>query len=136
MSLGAETLAALPFFKAQAVSRFTETFTFYKSGPAVVNPDTLVSAPSETVIHAAVAGRVKYPTSTVSESTAVGQRFAEQDVQVHVAVGAAPLVCADHFCRVTASVVDPGLVGRVYRVKGSPQAGQVTAHRFPVEEVS
>jgi hypothetical protein len=28
------------------------------------------------------------------------------------------------------------LVGRVFRVSDRPQAGQVTAHRYPVEEVS
>lgn len=127
-------LGALTMGRKQAVSRFTETFTFYTS--ATTQDANLDDVVTETVVHAAVVGRVKYPTATVSESTAVGQRFAEQDVQVHVAVGSAPLVRADHFCRVTASSVDPGLVGRVFRVKGSPQAGQVTAHRFPVEEVS
>lgn len=126
---------ALRAGRAQAESRFTETLTFYTS-TVTQNPDTLIDTVTETAIHAAIPGRIKYPTSTVSESSAVGQVFAAQDVQAHVAVGSATNVRADHFCRVTASTVDPGLVGRVYRVKGSAQSGQVTAHRFPVEEVS
>lgn len=120
--------------QAMAAGRASETFTFYALGPLVEDPVSLESVPSEIVLHANVPGRVKYPSTTVSEPDVVGQRRAEQDVQVRVAVGAAPLVRPDHFCRVTASTVDPGLVGRVFRVKGSPQGGQVTAHRFPVEE--
>jgi hypothetical protein len=37
---------------------------------------------------------------------------------------------------VLASSVDPSLVGRKFRVAGNAQAGQVTSHRYPVEEVS
>ena len=48
----------------------------------------------------------------------------------------APDVTVDTLWRVTASTVDPSLVGRVFRTKGLPQAGQVTAHRFPVESVT
>lgn len=126
---------ALRSGRRQAESRFTETLEFYVDGGIVTNPDTLVDTRSTTVLHT-VPGRIKYPTATVSQSAAVGQSFATQDVQAHVAVGSTPSVRPDHFCRVTASTVDPGLVGRVYRVKGSAQAGQVTAHRWPLEEQS
>lgn len=127
---------ALGMGRAQAESRFTETFTFFTSVPGDPNPDTLEDTTIETPIYTGVLGRVKYPSLTVSTSSAVGQTFATQDVNVSVAVGTIPLVHEGHFCRVTASTVDPGLVGRKFRVKGSAQAGQTTAHRFPVIEVS
>ena len=126
---------ALRAGRRQAGARFTESLNFYVDNGVTTNPDTLVDTRTTTVLYT-VPGRVKYPTSTVSESAAAGQSFATQDVQVHVAVGSTPNVRPDHFCRVVASTVDPGLVGRVYRIKGSAQAGQVTASRYPVEEAS
>lgn len=128
-------MGTLRMGRAQAESRFTETFTFFSSLRGV-DPDTLEDADIETDLYTEVPGRVKYPTLTVSDSSAVGQTFATQDVNVHVAVGAVPLVHENHFCRVTWSTVDPGLIGRKFRVKGSPASGQVTAHRIPVEEVN
>lgn len=128
-------MGALTMGRAMAESRFTETFTFFSSVRGV-DPDTLADADVETVLYSAVLGRVKYPSLTVSTSSAAGQTFATQDVTVSVAVGAAPLAHEGHFCRVTASTVDPGLVGRKFRVKGSPASGQVTSHRFPVSEVT
>ena len=134
MSLGADILAALPFLRAQAASRFTETLTFYSS--TTTEDDNLDTVTTETNIHTDVPGRIKYPTSTVSESSAVGQRFAEQSVVASVAVGSTPNVLTDHLCRVVASTVDPGLVGRVFRVTGQPASGAVTANRYPLEAVS
>jgi hypothetical protein len=127
--------AATIMGRSMASSRFTETLSFYSDDGTTVDPDTLNDVEDVTVLHT-VAGRVKYPTLTVSERSAVGQVFATQSVNVHVAVGSAPDVRTNHFVTVTASTADPALVGRVFRVTGNAQSGQVTAHRFPVEEVS
>jgi hypothetical protein len=128
-------MGALGMGRVMASSRLSETLKFYSVDGTTVDPETLEDVEDITVLHT-VAGRVKYPTLTVSERSAVGQVFATQSVNVHVAVGSAPDVRANHFFTVTASTADPGLVGRKFRVTGNPQAGQVTAHRFPVEEVS
>lgn len=126
---------ALKMGRAQAVARFTETFTFY-SVVESVDPVTLAPSSVETNLYTAVAGRLKFSTLAVSESTAAGSSVSAQSVEIHVAVGATPNVRADHFCRMTASTSDASLVGRVFRIKGSAQAGQVTAARYPVEAQS
>lgn len=131
MNLGVGLAARLPAFRGQAESRFTETLTAFT---VALDDDT--GTETETVLYSGVAGRLKFPTLTVREREQGAQTPAVQDVQVHVSVGATPLVVVNTFWRVTASTVDPALVGRVFRTKGSPQQGQVTAHRYPVEEVS
>jgi hypothetical protein len=125
----------LAWGRSQAATRFTESLRFYSSDGVTVDPDTLDDVEATTVLHT-VPGRIKFPTLTVSERSAVGQVFATQQVNVHVAVGSTPSVHVDHFVVVLASSVDSALVGRKFRVAGNAQAGQVTSHRYPVEEVS
>jgi hypothetical protein len=72
----------------------------------------------------------------VSERSQGDQVPAVQVEHVHVAVDATPNVTVGDMWRCTASTVDASLVGREVRTKGLPQAGQVTAHRYPVEAVS
>lgn len=128
-------LGVLAMGRTQAVARFTETLTaFYTT--SILNPATGVYEDTEVVLYANVLGRVKFPGMTVSEREQGAQVPAVQDVQVHVAVGSCPLVQVNHMWRVTASTVDSSLVSREFRTKGLPQAGQTTAHRFPVSQVS
>jgi hypothetical protein len=126
---------ALAMARSATEGNFTESFTFFTS-TTIPNPDTLEDVTTETPIHENIPGRIKYPTGTVSESSAVGQRFAEQSVTASVAVGSTPNVLTDHLVRVVSSTVDPGLVGRTFRVTGQPASGQVSAHRYPIEAVS
>ena len=79
--------------------------------------------------------RVKYPGTAVSDSTATGQLVASQTVMVKLPVGS-PVVPEGAGFVVVASEVDESLVGRTYRVDGAPEAGQVSAHRYPVTELS
>lgn len=135
MSLGSVVAAYLPYLRGEAESRFTETFTAFRS-TKVLNPSTGLYEDTEVVLYAAVPGRVRFPTLTVSEQEQGAQVPAIQDVQVHVAVGATPDVGVGHSWRVDASTADSSLVGREFSVKGLPQAGQTTAHRYPVEQVA
>lgn len=126
---------ALGMGRAQAAKRFTETLTaFYKT--TTLDPATGLYEPTEVVLYANVPGRVKFPSLTVSSTEVGAQVPAIQDVHVHVAVGACPNVGVGHLWRVTASTADPSLVSREFRTKGLPQAGQTTAHRFPVSQES
>ena len=126
---------ALGMGRRQAEARFTETLRAFTVS-RVLNESTGEYTNTEVVVYASVPGRVKFPSLTVAERDQGAQTPAVQDVHVHVAVGATPNVAVNTVWRVTASSVDPGLVGREFRTKGIPQAGQVTAHRYPVEAVS
>lgn len=141
--------------RAQAVARFTETFTIFTT-TNVLDEATGLYTPAEDVLYTGVEGRVKYPSTTVMERAQGGQVPAVQDVQIHVRVGLVlPLVPAEDLVpdtdllpsevtllpvnvlwRCESSVSDPTLEGRVYRTKGEPQSGNVTAHRYPVERVN
>lgn len=127
--------AALGYGRNFAGLRLTETFDVYTVAE-VLNESTGLMEDVETVAYADVAGQVKYPTLTVSEREQGAQVPAAQDVTIKVAVGATPNVVVNHFWRVTASTVDPGLVGREFRTKGEAQSGQTTSHRYPVERVT
>lgn len=135
VNLGYDLAAQLPGLRSQAKSRFTETFTAY-TVTTELDETTGLEEPTETPLYSGVAGRVAFPTLTVSERPQGGQVPAVQDIHVHVEVGATPNVTVNVLWRVTASTADASLVGRVFRTKGLPQSGQVTAHRYPVEAVS
>lgn len=122
--------------RAQAESRFTETVTFFSESLGAIPDGGIDPAVVETVIHADILGRIKFPSLNVSDREAAGQLVAVQSPEVHVAVGAAPNVREGHFARVTASTVDASLVGRKFRITGWPQSGTVTSHRYPVTEAS
>lgn len=134
MNLGADVFAFLPIARAQAESRMTETFDFYYVTSNVIPDGEIDPQDVETPVHSDIPGRLRFPSLNVSDRESAGQMVGVQDVTVSVAVGATPNVREGHFCRVTASEADVSLVGRVFRVSGSPQAGSVTAHRYPLQE--
>lgn len=126
---------ALGMGRRQAEARFTETleaYTVTRTGP---DADGLYTD-TDVFLYQDIPGRVKYPTLTVHEREQGAQVPAIQDIEVHVAVGATPNVVVNVLWRVTASTADAGLVGRVFRTKGEPQSGQVTASRYPVERAT
>lgn len=101
-----------------------------------VDDDTLVTTRTlldETYIGP---GWIQYPSLTVSETSAGGQQVASAAPVLKVPIGAAPDIREGNLVRVTASTVDPTLVNREFRVKAWPQSGQVSAHRYPLEELS
>lgn len=123
------------FARTRTQERFTETLTAYTT-TRVLDEETGEYTATEVTVHAGVAGEVKYPSLTVRERDQGAQVPAVQDIMIRVAVAATPDVVVGTMWRVTASTSDDSLVGRVFRTKGNPQAGNVTAHRYPVEEVS
>ena len=129
-------LGALNVGRSRAESRMTETVTFYRVTGTHRDPDTLLDVEDRLDLHVGIPARMKLSTLTVSERNIPGQQIAVQSPEVHVPVGATPNVKVDDYCIVTASTADASLVNRKMRVAGKPQAGQVTAHRYPVSEVS
>ena len=127
---------ALAMGRAQANARMTESVTVTTTAPGTVMDESTGAYPDTITSHYSGSGRIKYPTLTVSEKTPAGQTLAAQDVTLHLPVGLASQVRVDDVVTVTYSSADPDLVGRVFRVKGLAQAGQVSAHRFPLESLS
>lgn len=126
--------------RSWAGARMTEIVTVgvYVDGtdPATGNPTRVLSVTHYPVGDDPGAGQIKYPSLTVSETSGAGQQVASADVVLKVPVGSANAVRPGDEVLVSASSVDGSLVGRRFRVKAWPQSGQVTAHRFPLEELS
>lgn len=118
-----------------AAARFTETFNvFYVT--RVLDVDTGLMTDTEITIYASVLGMVKFPSLNVTEREQGAQVPAVQDVTIKVAVGSTPNVIVNYVWRCTGSLVDDSLIGREFRTKGLPQAGQTTQWRYPVEQVA
>lgn len=116
-----------------AEGRMTEVFDFYTVHRG--EDENLQPIDVETVIAAGVKGRLKITSSVVSEKDIAGQAPATMQREVHVPLGAVD-VGPSVFVRVIASASDPAIVGRVFRTGMRSAGGQVTAARYPVEEVS
>lgn len=124
---------ALGYGRALQEARFTETVTVgeYTRITGMFSGD-----PVRTLVAASYEGpaQVKYPSPVVATSQTTGQPVAAQDIIVKLPSGT--VVQVGDEVTVTASTVDPSLVGSVFRVTGSAQKGQTTAARYPVVELS
>lgn len=79
--------------------------------------------------------RVKFPSAAAWNLVPAGQQLAQTNIVVSLPSGSPP-VPTGALVRVDSSGDDEALVGRMFRVKGPAQAGQTTAHRYPVTEES
>jgi len=79
--------------------------------------------------------RIKYVADTVVDSGSTGQIVSLQRPFLHVPSGS-PLLAEGLAVRCVSSLVDAVLAGRWYRITGSPDAGQTSAHRYPLIELS
>jgi hypothetical protein len=109
----------------------TETVTVGVTS-SVFNEDTGKYA-DELTVHYSGPARIKYPSMVVSEKTPVGQVLASQDVILSLPVEGSSAVQVNDTVWVDASEVDADLADTTFRIKGNPQRGAVTAHRYPVE---
>lgn len=132
--IGDDIAAALPDLRAQAESLMTETvevgeFTVEVDGN--LNPiETLAEA------HYTGKGQIKYPSLAVSDRVAASQQAASVSAVLKVPVGSGADIRPGDTVRVTASTSDGSLVGRKFRIAAWPASGQVSAHRYPIEEWS
>ena len=131
--LGWDIAAALPGLRAQAESRMSETVLvgIFRDGSDADGNATRVLVTERYSGKA----RVRYPSYAVSELSPASQPLAQQDVIVSIPVGSGPVFEGDEVL-VTGSTADPNVIGRRFRVKGQPAAGQTTAYRIPVIEQS
>lgn len=114
--------------------RMSETVHAYLVTGTTVDPVTFVSVETTTTVYDGPA-RVKYSTPREAEKEQGTQVGSVRYVDVSFPSGTSGVV-KDVFISITASTADAGLVGRKYRVSGLGEAGQTTALRVTVDEVS
>lgn len=133
MSLGSDISAALPALRAEAESRMFESVAVgsFTDGtdPETGDPTRLLVDERYTGI-----GRIRWGSREVSNSQATGSPAAMQEPYLSVPFGTARFFTDDEV-ECTGST-DPLLVGRRFKVSGGASAGQVTAYRYPLEELS
>ncbi|QWY84590.1 head-to-tail stopper [Microbacterium phage Footloose] len=78
--------------------------------------------------------RIRWGSREVTNADAPMMPVTVQEPYLSVPVGT-PLLHDNDEVLVVASESDQILVGRRFRVQGFPVAGQVTAHRYPLEEL-
>lgn len=127
-------MSALEMGRRMAESRMTENvvvgrFEWLRPAGSLDQVLTLV----ETFYSGA--GRVKYPSASAVVKSPAGQQLTETNIVLSLPSGAGA-VPTGAGVRVVSSTADPSLVGRMFRVDGPAQAGQTTAHRYPVVEES
>lgn len=133
MTLGDDINLALPVLRAEANSRMFETVVVcsFRAGtdPVTGDPTRVV----ETERYDGI-GRIRWGSREVSNSQATGSPAAMQEPYLSVPFGTARFFTDDEVECVASS--DPLLVGRRFKVSGGASAGQVTAYRYPLEELS
>ncbi len=120
--------------RAETESRMTETLTI---GAETFATDQVTGDAVRSVADPVYSdiGQIVFPSTVVSERDTQGQHVATTSPMLKLPTSVGGVV-KGHVVRVTASSSDSTLVGRWFRVKSLPQSGQVTAHRYPLEEVT
>jgi hypothetical protein len=108
--------------------------TAHRPGAVVTDPDTGVVAPSLTLIYAGKC-KVQQTIAQSSNPAAGGHSFTVQTTRWDTPVSAGPFDVND-VVTMTASVLDPQMVGSVYRVVELFHKSGATAQRVRVEEVT
>lgn len=132
MTLGSDIAAALPGLRAEAESRMTDVVLVgrFEDG---VDEDT--GDPTWVLATERYAGkaRIRWGSREVTNADAPSMPITVQEPYLSIPFGS-PLLRDNDEVQVTASD-DPILLGRRFRVQGYPVAGQVTAYRYPLEEL-
>ena len=140
--LGNDIDAALPGLRAEAESRMTDRVTVGRYGDGTDEP---TGDPTRVLITqrypplgdvSAVAGRarIRWASGQVSNAQGPSMPVAVQEPTLSIPWGSPRLFVGDEVQCTGSS--DPIMVGRRFRVQGNAQAGQTTAHRYPLQEIS
>lgn len=93
--------------------------------------------------HATIPGtgakcRLKFTDARSDDVAAGGQGVAKQNpiLSIPVTATGSASVRTDDICVITANPLDPGTVGRIYRIAGEHDMTYATARRFPLERQS
>ena len=105
----------------------------HRLGPQVTDYFTGQVTNTRTLVYSG-ACKFQQTISQASNPSSGGHAFTVQDVRWDTPVGAGPFLVDDEVT-VTAAVLDPQLVGRVYRVSELFHKTGATAQRVRVEEI-
>lgn len=132
MSLGSDIAAALPGLRAEAESRMSELVQVGRFADGV---DDATGDPTWDLVAERYSGkaRIRWGSREVTNADAPSTPVTVQEPYLSVPFGTVLLRDNDEVLVVGSD--DPVLVGRRFRVQGFPVAGQVTAHRYPLEEL-
>lgn len=124
--------AALPVLRSEANSRMHESVQVgqFKDGVDEETGDPTWELVTERYTGPA---RIRWGSREVTNADAPSMPVTVQEPYLSIPFGS-PLLRDNDEVLVTVSE-DPILVGRRFRVQGYPIAGQVTAHRYPLEEL-
>lgn len=134
MSLGYDIAQVLPGLRAEAESRMSETVTVGR-WEDIRPPGELDPVPTLVETYYTGIARVKFPYATSLSKSPVGQPMVETRIVLSLPSHSGP-VPTGALVRVDSSTADESLAGRMFRIDGPAQAGQTTAHRYPVVEES
>lgn len=132
VTLGGDISAALPQLRAEAESRMSESVIVGSFKDGTDDNGDAIRVPDQSRYSGI--GRIRWNSREVSNSQATGSPVAVQEPYLSVPFGAARLFTDDEVeC---SGSTDPLLVGRRFKISGGASAGQVTAYRYPLEELS
>lgn len=132
MTLADDVLATLPFLKGQAESLMLDTCTVHRPGVPVTDADGNVTA-GLTLMYTGPC-KIQQTLAQSSNPVAGGHQYTVQDTRWDTPV-AAGVFEVDDVVTVVGAVLDPQLVGRVFRVTEPFHKTGATAQRTRVEEV-
>ncbi|WP_433584553.1 DUF6093 family protein [Microbacterium hydrocarbonoxydans] len=130
MTLGADIDAALPGLRAEAESRMTDNIEAGRYADRT-DPTSGNAVRALVELRYSGIGRVRWGSREVTNANGPSMPVAVQEPYLSVPFGTHLLLIGDEIA-ITASK-DPVLAGRRFRIAGEPVAGQVTAHRYPLE---
>ncbi len=137
MTLADDVVLALPGFRVEAESRMVEACTIaHPGGAATFDPNTgAYTDPAGTVFYTGPCEVQVSDGVTAQDSEAGGTELTVLRLMVKIPVAVEGVVI-DDVVTVTASLLDPDLVGRVFRVTAGHAKSFLTARRLQVEEIS
>lgn len=119
--------------QVEAEARMIDSCTIGRQSGVFTDPDTGQVVPTFTTVYAGKC-EVQQTISQSSNPVAGGHRYTLQDVVLKVPVAVTGLRI-DDTVTIGSAVVDPELVGRVFRLSELFHKSYPTARRFRVEEV-
>jgi len=125
--------AAVLAGRREAEALMLDECTVTRPGDPVTDPDTGTVTPGSTPVYSGPC-KVQQTISQASNPSAGGHQFTVQDSRVDFPVSAGPLQVSDSVT-ITASALDPQLVGRTFRVAELFHKSFATAQRTRVEEL-
>jgi hypothetical protein len=125
--------AAVLAGRREAEALMVDACDVMRPGDPITDPETGNVTPGSTFVYSGKC-KVQQTISQASNPTAGEHSFTVQDSRVDFPVSAGPLQVSDTVT-VTASVLDPQLVGREFRVAELFHKSYATAQRTRVEEV-